>query len=254
MSGREPPSCGESAGPGTVTSVPTRTPARSGAPSICLLRSFGVRTCSDNKLGRHERLGRPCLLYHIEKCSGPCIGAVDKDTYAQMLADLMAFLSGDTDPVVGRIESEMKQAAAELDFEKAARLRDKSNTVHLAIERQQVVSMTAENLDVIGLADDDLEAAVCVFHVRNGRVVGRRALRARQGRGSERTEADRQRASSRSTATRSRWRSRAQTEAPIRRSDRSRGLGYRRQRPGAMGTRRNRGGRGSETDPRSRAP
>jgi excinuclease ABC subunit C len=141
-----------------------------------LLRSFGVRTCSDNKLGRHERLGRPCLLYHIEKCSGPCIGAVDKDTYAQMLADLMAFLSGDTDPVVRRIESEMKQAAAELDFEKAARLRDSLNTVHLAIERQQVVSMNAENMDVIGLADDDLEAAVCVFHVRNGRVVGRRAF------------------------------------------------------------------------------
>ena len=141
-----------------------------------LLRSFGVRTCSDNKLSRHVRLGRPCLLYHIEKCSGPCIGAVDKDTYAEMLADLMAFLSGDTDPVVGRIESEMKQAAADLDFERAARLRDRLATVHLAIERQQVVSMTAENLDVIGLSDDELEAAVCIFHVRNGRVVGRRAF------------------------------------------------------------------------------
>ncbi len=141
-----------------------------------LLRSFGVRTCSDTKLQRHVRLGRPCLLYHIEKCSGPCIGAVDHETYSGMLADLMAFLSGDTDPVVRRIETEMRQAATDLDFERAARLRDRLAAVRLAIERQQVVSMTQENLDVIGLADDELEAAVCVFHVRRGRVVGRRAF------------------------------------------------------------------------------
>ena len=141
-----------------------------------LLRSFGVRTCSDTKLGRHVRLGRPCLLYHIEKCSGPCIGAVDHETYSALLADLMAFLSGDTDPVVRRIETEMRQAATDLDFERAARLRDRLGAVRLAIERQQVVSMTPENLDVIGLADDELEAAVCVFHVRRGRVVGRRAF------------------------------------------------------------------------------
>jgi excinuclease ABC subunit C len=141
-----------------------------------LLRSFGIRTCSDTKLKRHVRLGRPCLLYHIEKCSGPCIGAVEPATYRQMLADLMAFLSGDTDPVVKRIESEMREAARSLDFERAARLRDRLSAVRLAIERQQVVSMTPENLDVIGLVDDELEAAVCVFHVRRGRVVGRRAF------------------------------------------------------------------------------
>jgi len=141
-----------------------------------LLRSFGVRTCSDTKLGRHVKLGRPCLLYHIEKCSGPCIGAVDHETYGGMLADLMAFLAGDTDPVVRRIDKEMRQAATDLDFERAARLRDRLGAVRLAIERQQVVSMTPENLDVIGLADDELEAAVCVFHVRRGRVVGRRAF------------------------------------------------------------------------------
>jgi excinuclease ABC subunit C len=141
-----------------------------------LLRSFPIRTCSDNKLNRHVRLGRPCLLYHIEKCSGPCIKAVEPDTYRQMLADLMAFLSGDTDPVVKRIETEMRDAATSLDFERAARLRDRLAAVRLAIERQQVVSLTPENLDVIGLVDDELEAAVCVFHVRRGRVVGRRAF------------------------------------------------------------------------------
>ena len=141
-----------------------------------LLRSFGIRTCSDTKLSRHVRLGRPCLLYHIEKCSGPCIGAVEPATYRQMLADLMAFLSGDTDPVVKRIEGEMRDAAQALDFERAARLRDRLAAVRLAVERQQVVSMTPENLDVIGLVGDELQAAVCVFHVRRGRVVGRRAF------------------------------------------------------------------------------
>ena len=141
-----------------------------------LLRSFGVRTCSDGKLQRHQRLGRPCLLYHIERCSGPCIEAVDHESYSQMLADLMAFLSGDTDVIVKRIEHEMHEASAALEFERAARLRDQLNFINLAIERQQVVSMKGENLDVIGLADDELEAAVCVFHVRRGRVVGRRAF------------------------------------------------------------------------------
>ena len=66
------------------------------APHGETLRTFPIRTCSDNKFRGHQRQGRPCLLFHIEKCSGPCIGAVEPATYRQMLADLMAFLSGDT--------------------------------------------------------------------------------------------------------------------------------------------------------------
>jgi excinuclease ABC subunit C len=141
-----------------------------------LLRTFQVRTCSDSKLERHVKLGKPCLLYHIERCSGPCIGSVERDTYDAMVADLMAFLAGDTDDVERRLHAQMHEAAEGLDFERAARLRDGLRTLHMALERQQVVTERPEDLDVVGIDDDPLEAAVCVFHVRRGRIVGRRAF------------------------------------------------------------------------------
>src|ERR1700683_3619772 len=72
-----------------------------------LLHSFPVRTCSDTKFRRHERLGRPCLLFHIERCSGPCVGAVDHDQYDQMVADLVSFLSGDNGPLEKGLEAGM---------------------------------------------------------------------------------------------------------------------------------------------------
>ncbi len=138
-----------------------------------LLRSFPVRTCSDNKFRRHERLGRPCLLYDIERCSGPCVGAVEHDRYQGMVEDLMGFLSGDTAPVTARLEAEMAAAAGELEYERAARLRDRLVAVRKAAQTQQMVSERPEDLDVVGIAEDELEAAVQVFHVRRGRVVGR---------------------------------------------------------------------------------
>jgi excinuclease ABC subunit C len=138
-----------------------------------LLRSFPIRTCSDAKLRRHQLLGRPCLLYHIERCSGPCVGAIGREEYARLVSELMAFLDGDTKPVVDRLEAEMRRAAAELEFERAARLRDRLATVRLAIERQQMVTDTPEDLDALALAEDELAAAVQVLHIRRGRVVGR---------------------------------------------------------------------------------
>ena len=138
-----------------------------------LLRSFQVRTCSDAKYKRHERLGRPCLLYDIERCSGPCVGAVEHDRYQEMVEDLMRFLSGDTAAVVARLEAEMAEASEALQFERAARLRDQLTAVRKAAQTQQMVSERPEDLDVIGMAEDELEAAVQVFHVRKGRVVGR---------------------------------------------------------------------------------
>jgi excinuclease ABC subunit C len=141
-----------------------------------LLRSFPIRTCSDNKLGRHQRLGRPCLLLHIERCSGPCVGAVTREDYDGLVAELIDFLDGNTEPVVRRLEAAMSEAADTLEFERAARVRDRLVSVRKAIERQQMVTERPEDLDVIGLADDELEAAVQVFFVRRGRVVGRKGF------------------------------------------------------------------------------
>jgi excinuclease ABC subunit C len=141
-----------------------------------LLRTFQVRTCSDAKFERHVKLGRPCLLFHIERCSGPCIEAVDRERYDRMVDDLMDFLAGHTEDVEQRLVADMEHAAAALDFERAARLRDRLGVLRSACERQQVVTERPEDLDVVGVCEDPLEAAVCVFHVRRGRVVGRRAF------------------------------------------------------------------------------
>ncbi|MEZ5379151.1 MAG: excinuclease ABC subunit UvrC [Acidimicrobiales bacterium] len=141
-----------------------------------LLRTFPVRTCSDNKLERHRKLGKPCLLFHIEKCSGPCVGEVTHEQYQTMVGDLCQFLEGDTDPVIHRLESSMMQAAEELEFEQAARLRDRIATVKKAVAKQMMVGERTDDIDVIGVAEDELEALVFIFVVRRGRVVGRRSF------------------------------------------------------------------------------
>lgn len=141
-----------------------------------LLRTFPVRTCTDAKFGRHEKLGKPCLLFHIEKCSGPCVGEVDKVTYDNYVDDLCQFLEGDVDPVLDKLETEMLAASEELEFEKAARVRDRIAIVRKAVEKQQMVAERTDDLDVIGLAQDDLEACIFVFFVRKGRVMGRRSF------------------------------------------------------------------------------
>ncbi|MFM7535573.1 MAG: excinuclease ABC subunit UvrC [Acidimicrobiales bacterium] len=141
-----------------------------------LVRSFPVRTCGPSKFREHERLGRPCLLFHIEKCSGPCVGEIDSGAYAGLVAELVDFLDGETDPIIGRLDQEMKAAAGALEFERAARLRDRLAAVQRAVERQQMVGERSEDLDIVGIADDELEAAVQVFFVRKGRVVGRKGF------------------------------------------------------------------------------
>jgi excinuclease ABC subunit C len=138
-----------------------------------LLRSFPIRTCSPGKFREHERLGRPCLLYHIEKCSGPCVGEIEEMPYRQLVTELCDFLAGDTDEIVDRLERAMRSAATELEFERAARLRDRLVAVQKAIAKQQMVVDKSEDVDVIGIADDELEASVQMFFVRRGRVVGR---------------------------------------------------------------------------------
>ena len=141
-----------------------------------LLRSFPVRTCTQSKFNEHERLGRPCPLFHIEKCSGPCVGEIDEMPYRQLVTELCQFLDGDTDEIVNRLDADMKQAATNLEFEQAARLRDRLEAVHKAISKQQMVADKNEDLDVIGIAEDELEASVQMFYIRKGRVVGRKGF------------------------------------------------------------------------------
>jgi excinuclease ABC subunit C len=141
-----------------------------------LLRTLPIRTCSDNKFNNHHRLGRPCLLFHIEKCSGPCVGEIDREEYDRLVAEVCDFLAGDTEPTVRRLDRRMREAAEGLEFEQAARLRDRLVSVRKAIEKQQMVTEKPEDLDVVGLTEDELEAAVQVFFVRRGRVVGRKGF------------------------------------------------------------------------------
>ncbi len=141
-----------------------------------LLRTFPIRTCSENKFSHHERLGRPCLLFHIEKCTGPCVGEVSAGEYDHLVEELIQFLCGETQTVVRRLEKQMAEAADALEFERAARYRDRLTAVRKAIEKQAVVTERPEDLDVIGIHGDDLEAAVQVFYVRRGRVMGRKGF------------------------------------------------------------------------------
>jgi len=141
-----------------------------------LLRTFPVRTCAPSKFKEHERLGRPCLLFHIEKCSGPCVNEVSADEYQVFVRGLTDVLNGDADGITKDLEVSMREASSALDFEKAARLRDRLAAVKRATEKQQVVGDNNDSVDVIGIFDDDLEASVQVFYVRHGRVVGRRGF------------------------------------------------------------------------------
>lgn len=138
-----------------------------------LLRTFPIRTCSDGLFKRQQAQGRPCLLYHIEKCSGPCIGAVDPEDYAKMVDGLAAFLRGDNEEVIRQLEADMQAASDRLEFEQAARYRDRLADVRKALERQEVVTDKPEDFDLINFYGDELETAFQVLTVRRGRVIGR---------------------------------------------------------------------------------
>ena len=138
-----------------------------------LVRTFPVRTCSESKFNQHQRLGRPCLLFHIEKCSGPCVGSVDREKYAGHVEGMLRFLEGESALVESQLRSEMQEASSSQDYERAARVRDRLGAIHRVLERQQMVGESNESFDVIGIADDDLEASIQHFYVRKGRVVGR---------------------------------------------------------------------------------
>jgi excinuclease ABC subunit C len=139
-----------------------------------LLRVFPVRTCSAGVFKRSGQIGRPCLLGYIGKCSAPCVKRISEEDHRALAEDFCDFMAGQTSRFATRLEAEMRQAAREEEFERAARLRDDLRALERAIEKQAVVLGDGTDCDVIALAEDQLEAAVQVFYVRGGRVRGQR--------------------------------------------------------------------------------
>ena len=139
-----------------------------------LLRVFPVRSCSPGVFKRARASGRPCLLGYIDKCSAPCVGRIGEADHRALAEDLCSFLAGRTGPYLRELDERMRLAAANLDFERAARLRDDAAALRRVIERNAVVLPDATDADVFALARDELTAAVQVFHVRGGRVRGQR--------------------------------------------------------------------------------
>jgi len=139
-----------------------------------LLRVFPVRTCSQGVYDRCARTGRPCLYYHIGRCSAPCVGHVTIGEHRELVDALADFLDGNTAPVLDRLERQMQAASSDQEYERAAVLRDQLFAARRALEKQQMALDRPDDLDAIAVHQDDLEAAVQVFFVRGGRVVGRK--------------------------------------------------------------------------------
>ncbi|GAA2248963.1 excinuclease ABC subunit UvrC [Rarobacter faecitabidus] len=139
-----------------------------------LLKPFPVRTCSASVFRRAEMQGRPCLLGYIDKCSAPCIGRISADDHRALADDLCDFLAGRASGLIRRITTKMKDAAAELDFETAARLRDNLEAINSAMESNALVLSDGTDADIYEMVRDELEASVQVFYVRGGRVRGQR--------------------------------------------------------------------------------
>ncbi|MFG3509004.1 excinuclease ABC subunit UvrC [Streptomyces sp. NPDC047821] len=139
-----------------------------------LLRVFPVRTCSAGVFKNAERTGRPCLLGYIGKCAAPCVGRVGPEEHRELAEEFCDFMAGRTGTYIRRLEKDMMLAAEDMEYEKAARLRDDIGALKRAMEKSAVVLADATDADLIAVAEDELEAAVQIFHVRGGRVRGQR--------------------------------------------------------------------------------
>ncbi|MEU3077887.1 excinuclease ABC subunit UvrC [Streptomyces laurentii] len=139
-----------------------------------MLRVFPVRTCSAGVFRNAASAGRPCLLGYIGKCSAPCVGRVTPEEHRELAGDFCDFMAGRTGTYIRRLEKRMMLAAEDMEYEKAARLRDDIEALRKAMEKSAVVLADATDADLIALAEDELEAAVQIFHVRGGRVRGQR--------------------------------------------------------------------------------
>ncbi|MFF4711868.1 excinuclease ABC subunit UvrC [Streptomyces eurythermus] len=139
-----------------------------------LLRVFPVRTCSAGVFKNAARTGRPCLLGYIDKCSAPCVDRITPEDHRELAEEFCDFMAGRTGTYLRRLEKQMMEAAEEMEYERAARLRDDIGALKKAMEKNAVVLADATDADLIAVAEDELEAAVQIFHVRGGRVRGQR--------------------------------------------------------------------------------
>ena len=139
-----------------------------------LLRVFPMRSCSAGVFKNAKASGRPCLFGYIEKCSAPCVGRVTPEEHREIAEDFCQFMSGRTRPIMRRLEKEMIAASDALEFERAGKLRDDLAALTRAMEANAVVLPDGTDADVIALAEDPLEVAMRIFHVRGGRIRGER--------------------------------------------------------------------------------
>ena len=139
-----------------------------------LLRVFPVRTCTNGVFNRAKNSGRPCLLGYIDKCAAPCVGKISAEEHRELARGLTRFMGGGAEKHIAQLTAEMKAAAADMDFERAAILRDDIAALTKAFERNAVVLGATVDADLFAYAEDDLEASVQVFFVRGGRIRGQR--------------------------------------------------------------------------------
>ena len=139
-----------------------------------LLRVFPMRSCSNGVFRRSAQIGRPCLLGYIGKCSAPCVDRVSAEEHRAVVDDFCSFMAGQTNTYVRRLETEMQRASNDLEFERAARLRDDIGALTRALEKNAVVFGDATDADLLALSEDPLEVAVQIFSVRGGRIRGQR--------------------------------------------------------------------------------
>ena len=141
-----------------------------------LVRVFPIRTCRDGVFRRAKQVGRPCLLGYIDKCSAPCVDRIDAQDYRALVEDFCSFMAGQTEPFVRSVERQMLEASERMEYEEAARLRDRLGALTRALERNTVVFDDSTDADVVGIAEDELQMGVQVFHVRGGRIRGERGF------------------------------------------------------------------------------
>ena len=139
-----------------------------------LLKAFPVRTCAKTVFDRAARSGRPCLLGYIDKCSAPCVDRITPEAHRELVEGVTEFMSGSTGKIISTRRRAMKEAACELDFERAAKLRDEIEALEKIVDKSSVILSQNVDTDIFGLTVEELEASVQVFHVRGGRIRGQR--------------------------------------------------------------------------------